>query len=715
MQRKWKERRNSRNRIDAQITIIAALSLTLILSFVAAVFQSAQLSALNVHIQQSCRLAEEAVFSGYSNVILDEFDILLLKKSDNLDGKLSQYIQDNLSYEENVTFVSAAFDELDMVTDDGGDNLRKEILAYMKYGVISDAVKELAGTEEQVEKSEKIKEITDKITTCEEAVYQTDVHILKLIQLVEGIKTNDTGLVIRGHKPQPVEEYFVKAAINGEVTMNSAGVNNRQVYDAVNHVTTLYTNVYELINNMTMDAEELAEIGDEESDKMGTLSYAATYRKSYENLGKLIDGVWDKTVQALAVIEQYREASEEAESAIGGVKQSVEESKELIGEEISADLSADLNEMSASVSSSNRKMCDVEEVEEELRQRKIKLDSIKKYLLQLDIPLKQENCSRVKEITAQCTLLFRDFNNDKLKFDYSGIDFNTESDGLSAIRSIYSTLTEGLIKLVLQDKAVSDKKLEVTDLSSKLSGEHSGRESMFYEAVDTALYDEYVLERFKSYTDMLDEDGKYDEDRTGTDLLEYSVEYILCGEDSDRDNLKETILRVSMVREGMNLAYLFTDSEKKAQALALSTTLLGFTGNMAIIKGGQYFIMSVWAYGEAIMDLRQLYSGGRVEMIKKKDNWKLTLENLLCCNLDIQEDDKGKGFSYDDYLRMLLFIENPVEKHYQTMGAMELRLIGKGNIDFRMRDYVCAASGQAVFTRKGIKGYYTRQLKYSYI
>ena len=51
--------------VRGQITVIASLSLILVLSLVAAVFQSIKISALSVHIQQSCRLATEAVFSGY--------------------------------------------------------------------------------------------------------------------------------------------------------------------------------------------------------------------------------------------------------------------------------------------------------------------------------------------------------------------------------------------------------------------------------------------------------------------------------------------------------------------------------------------------------------------------------------------------------------------------------------------------------------------------
>lgn len=698
-----------------QITIVASLSLTLILSLVFAVFESVSISALNVHIQQSCRLAAESVFSGYSNIVLDEFDILLLKKSDNIDGKVIQYIRDNLKNEKNVDLVSAEFDQFNMITDDAGENIRKEILAYMKCGIISEAVEKFMSTEEQIKKSEKISSITQQINACEETIYEMEGQILKLVQLVEGIETNEAGLVIRNGRPVAVSDYFAKAAVNGDVTMKSAGVDNGIVYETVNHVTTKYTDISELIKNMYSDVLDLEETTDEESDALGELAYSATYKKSFDKLEVLINGVSSKTEEALDVISQYKTFTANANTSIEDTEKTVHENRELIGEELGKELLSDLTEIKTSVSSSKRKLCDVEIMEEALKQKKIRIDNIKAMLPNLEKPLKQAECSDREKVLEQCLSQALAIENKNLKFDYSGIDFNEENEGLSAVRKVYSALTDGLVKLVLEEKQISEKSLEINDLASRLTGEYTGKSNVIYEALDTALYDEYILSRFKTYTDMVKEDGTYDESMAGEDLLEYSVEYILCGEDSDRENIKETMLRLSVIREGMNLAHLISDSTKRNQALALSTSLLGFTGNMAIIKGGQYFILTVWAYGETIMDLRQLYMGGKVEFAKRAENWQLTLENLLEMNLKLQEKKSDKGLSYEDYLRMLLFVEDTVEKNYQTMGAMELRLIGKGNAGFRMKDYVFAASGQAIFIRKGMKGYYTRQLNYSYV
>ena len=47
------------------------------------------------------------------------------------------------------------------------------------------------------------------------------------------------------------------------------------------------------------------------------------------------------------------------------------------------------------------------------------------------------------------------------------------------------------------------------------------------------------------------------------------MEYLLCGKDSDRENLKATAARLLLVREGVNAACLMADQGKRAQIQAL--------------------------------------------------------------------------------------------------------------------------------------------------
>ncbi len=87
---------------------------------------------------------------------------------------------------------------------------------------------------------------------------------------------------------------------------------------------------------------------------------------------------------------------------------------------------------------------------------------------------------------------------------------------------------------------------------------------------------------------------------------------------SDKENISEIILKLSILREGVNIAHIITDSDKRNQAQALAISLVGFTGNAAIIKAAQFLIMGLWAYGESIIDIRRLFNGEELSLFQNK-------------------------------------------------------------------------------------------------
>lgn len=72
---------------------------------------------------------------------------------------------------------------------------------------------------------------------------------------------------------------------------------------------------------------------------------------------------------------------------------------------------------------------------------------------------------------------------------------------------------------------------------------------------------------FASYTDYLKED-KTLETQTQKQL-DYMLEYILYGKTSDKENLQQGMTELSLIREGVNMAYLLTDSEKRQKLMQL--------------------------------------------------------------------------------------------------------------------------------------------------
>ena len=94
--------------------------------------------------------------------------------------------------------------------------------------------------------------------------------------------------------------------------------------------------------------------------------------------------------------------------------------------------------------------------------------------------------------------------------------------------------------------------------------------------------------------------------------FQYEMEYLLQGKSSDRENLQDTMTRLLVLRQGLNLIHILSDPAKRDEARGLAAGIVGVTGLAPLVEVMACFVMCVWAMAEAVMDLRTLYAGGRV-------------------------------------------------------------------------------------------------------
>ena len=579
----------------------------------------------------------------------------------------------------------------------------------MNYGIYSEVVDMLKDTQRQVEKAETINELVSDISACENKMADADEKILELVRLVDGVRTNEAGLVIKNKHAEAVTEGFAKMAVNGEITMATVGVNDSRIYNPVRGSAFGYVDVSQILQDMIDDTDGLFEMGDEESELSGNNSYAQLYKRNYEALKNSLETSRNKTKEALNVLGGYTSAKSGVDDNIYECINKLEKSREIIGEEIYNGMMQDLNDMKQSGGSEELKMCDTYTLTNALKRNQVILDGACAVLDELDVGLLQNNCKSVRQKVVKCQGLLSGLSAKGMEFNYSGIDFSSNGVGLKALKKIKQMITEGILALVVDTDKISKKQINYTGLASSMTGKYDNGDSAFNKTKDALLMNEYLMMKFNSYADYIESENSLD------DCLDYTLEYILEGRDSDKENLEQVMLKLSGIRTGINLAYLITDQEKKAQAYALASGALGFTGNMAIIKAGQYLVLSVWAYGEAITDLQKLYSGKKVELVKTKNTWNLSLEKLLAMDFGTDSDEDGSGIDYEGYIRMLLVMEKAEHKNYRTMGAMELKMISMGHEDFRMKDYIVSAQARAFFKCKERPKIYKQYMKCSYI
>ncbi len=251
---------------------------------------------------------------------------------------------------------------------------------------------------------------------------------------------------------------------------------------------------------------------------------------------------------------------------------------------------------------------------------------------------------------------------------------STESNPLDEI-SRYMTM--GILELILgSDVSISDKQITLVELPSHRElkrGNGSYKEET--SVTSKVIFVEYLKEKFKSVID-------YEENPEEETTLDYQLEYIYAGKKSDSKNLEAVLSKMLLMREGINLAYLVTDTAKVAKAEALAIALVGYLGIPAFVEGMKYALLAGWAFVESVVEIRGLVDGKKVAMIKNSDNWNVDFSEIATFN-DIELDEVTSGVDYLDCLRLLFYMEDAEQFTIRSLDIIELEIQRKtGNNNF---------------------------------
>ena len=257
----------------------------------------------------------------------------------------------------------------------------------------------------------------------------------------------------------------------------------------------------------------------------------------------------------------------------------------------------------------------------------------------------------------------------------NGVSLPEENNPISHINGLRQTPVLNLV--VPEGKSISEKTVNLTELPSRRNlnqghGDFSDEEKGITN-VDKLLFGEYILEHFDSFTDQ---DGN---------VLDYEVEYVIAGRDTDRENLKAVVNQLLLLRFVPNYTYLQTSAEKKAEADALALTLSSLLAVPAITEAASQGILLAWAFGESLVDIRTLLDGGKVPLTKHNGSWQLSLSGLLKLgeNGDMNDGmDHQNGLCYEEYLKMLLFLEKKEGIAMRCLDLLEQNLKKIHGLDF---------------------------------
>lgn len=153
-------------------------------------------------------------------------------------------------------------------------------------------------------------------------------------------------------------------------------------------------------------------------------------------------------------------------------------------------------------------------------------------------------------------------------------------------------------------------------------------------------------------------------------VLKYEMEYLLAGKKSDWENLKDAVNRVLTLRGAMNLLYLLNSPDKKAEADALAAAVsAGIVPAQMVLS---FFILTLWAFGEAVLDVKTLLAGGKIPFWKTEGTWKTSLSGLLDQSfLRETGESAGDGRTYTEYLSCLMFLMDRKTRNFRMMDLIQ--------------------------------------------
>ena len=258
-------------------------------------------------------------------------------------------------------------------------------------------------------------------------------------------------------------------------------------------------------------------------------------------------------------------------------------------------------------------------------------------------------------------------------------------------------LLEGdLLQLVLPEGVkASGKRAGAEDILADLRKGKAEEEAESNGSAEQLLVNEYILLYFDSFLKACE--GR---EALTDQTLDYEQEYLLCGKRSDRENLAQTAEKLLMIRAAMNLLYLLSAPDKKAQADSLAAAVSGGNAAVGLIIG--FLVLSLWALGEAVWDVRGLLDGGRTEFWKTDRTWHLSLEGLLAMEfLEGRTDMEASGSGYEDYIRLLLFLEDKTERNYRMMDVIQWN-VRKKQKDFTAGSCACRVEIRTEVSQKHV-------------
>ena len=203
---------------------------------------------------------------------------------------------------------------------------------------------------------------------------------------------------------------------------------------------------------------------------------------------------------------------------------------------------------------------------------------------------------------------------------------------------------------ILMEEYPSDKSTGFLEIFDSKIFENPGEASM-----EELCLDVYLQQYFDCYTDG----------------SEYELEYILSNQRNERECLSSVIKQLVLMRQISNMITILMDDDMM-DCVKTATEAIPAVGTAIMVV-----VIAAWAFAESICDVRALTGGGKIPLIKKPSQMKLSLEgakNVDSWKKGTESISDSTGLNYKQYLFILSFFHLQAIKRYRALDIIQWKL-----------------------------------------
>lgn len=247
------ERLIHRGKQEGSITVFLSLVLILILSLIMTVIEGARVNTAKVVAERALSTAMDSILAEFYGPLMEEYHLFGLDagygdttvQEDEITSRLMDYMSYTFSPNRDLSFSQDSLELFDIsvgdvkvnemtgLTDYGGELFVNEAVEYMKYKEIGNGMELLFDKMHLLEAPKRVSVIYEKKLKVEEELVTIDEGILTLMELLDGVSTDKSGLNADGEGNLETVSDFVKKICYGTPTKELVGINNDSIFQAL--------------------------------------------------------------------------------------------------------------------------------------------------------------------------------------------------------------------------------------------------------------------------------------------------------------------------------------------------------------------------------------------------------------------------------------------------------------------------------------------------